>query len=38
MKLELKDRYFEIIDEIQAELQDVMKMLMKNDLNQCFQS
>jgi hypothetical protein len=30
IKLKLKGRYFESIEEMQAELQDVMKMLSQN--------
>jgi hypothetical protein len=38
MKVKLKGRHFESIEEIQAESQDVMKMLMQNDFQQCFRS
>jgi hypothetical protein len=38
MKLKLKGRCFESIEEIQAELQDVMKMLTQNDFQQCCRS
>jgi hypothetical protein len=38
MKLKLKGRRFENIEYIQAELQDMMKMLMQNDFQRCFQS
>jgi hypothetical protein len=34
--LKLKGRSFESIEEVQAELQDVMKMLMQSDFQQCF--
>jgi hypothetical protein len=36
MKLKLKGLGFESIEEIQAESQDVMKMLTKNDFQRCF--
>jgi hypothetical protein len=36
MKLKLKGRRFESIEEIQFESQDVMKMLTQNDFQQCF--
>jgi hypothetical protein len=35
MKLKLKGRRFESIEEIQAESQDVLKMLMQIDFHQC---
>jgi hypothetical protein len=35
MKLKLKGRHFESTEEIQAESQDVLKMLMQNDFQQC---
>jgi hypothetical protein len=38
MKLKLRGKRFESTEEIQAESQDVMKMLMQNDFQQCFQS
>jgi hypothetical protein len=38
MKLKLKGRHFENIEEIRAELQDGMKMLAQNDLKQWFRS
>jgi hypothetical protein len=38
MKLKLQGRRFESIEEIQAESQDVMKMLTQNDFQQCFRS
>jgi hypothetical protein len=38
MKLKLKGRRFGSIEEMQAELQDVMKMLTQNDFQQCFRS
>jgi hypothetical protein len=36
-KNEIEAQRFESIEEIQAELQDVIKMLMQNDFQQCFQ-
>jgi hypothetical protein len=36
--LKLKGRRFESIEKIQAESQNVMKMLTQNDWQQCFQS
>jgi transposase len=38
IKLKLNRRRFESIEDIQAESQDVMKMLTQNDFQQCFQS
>jgi D-ribose pyranose/furanose isomerase RbsD len=38
MKLKLKGRRSESTEEIQAESQDVMKMLTQNDFQQCFRS
>jgi hypothetical protein len=38
MKLKFKRVRFESTEQIQAESQDVMKMLTQNDLQQCFQS
>jgi hypothetical protein len=36
MKLKLKERRFEDVEEIQAESQDVIKMMTQNDFPQCF--
>jgi hypothetical protein len=36
--LKLKGRRFESIEYIQAESQDVMKMLTQNDFQECFRS
>jgi hypothetical protein len=36
--LKLKGRYFDSIEAIQAESQDVMKKLTQNDFQQCFRS
>jgi hypothetical protein len=36
MKLKLKGRRFESIQEIQTESQDVMKILAQNGFQQCF--
>jgi hypothetical protein len=36
MKLKLKGQCFESTEEIQAESQDVKKMLMQKDFQQCF--
>jgi hypothetical protein len=38
MKLKVTKRRFESIEEIWAESQDVMKMLMQSDFQQCLQS
>jgi hypothetical protein len=38
MKLKLKGRRFDIIEEIQTESQDVLNTLMRNDFQQCFRS
>jgi hypothetical protein len=38
MKLKLKGRRFVSIEEIQAESQDMMKMMTQNDFQQCFRS
>jgi hypothetical protein len=38
MKLKLKGRRFDSIEEIQTESQDVMKTLTRNDFQQCFRS
>jgi hypothetical protein len=38
MKLKLKGRRFDSIEEIQTESQDVMKKLTRNDFQQCFRS
>jgi transposase len=38
MKLKLKGRRFDSIEEIQTESQDVMKTLTQNDFQQCFRS
>jgi hypothetical protein len=38
MKLKLKGRRFKSIKEIQAESQDMMKMLTQNDFRRCFRS
>jgi hypothetical protein len=36
MKLKLKEQRFDSNDEIQTESQDVMKILTRNDFQQCF--
>jgi hypothetical protein len=36
MKLKLKRRHFESTEDTQAKLQDVLKMLMQNNFQQCF--
>jgi hypothetical protein len=36
MKLKLKGRHFDSLEEIQTERQDVMKTLTRNDFQQCF--
>jgi len=38
MKLKLKEQRFDSIEGIQTESQDVMKMLTRNDFQQCFRS
>jgi hypothetical protein len=38
MKLKLKGWHFDSSEEIQTELQDMMKSLTQNDFQQCFQS
>jgi hypothetical protein len=38
MKFKLRGRCFEKIEAIQAESQEVMKMLTQNDFQQCFRS
>jgi hypothetical protein len=38
MKLKLKGRRFDSIEEIQIESHDVMKTLIRNDFQQCFRS
>jgi hypothetical protein len=38
MKFKLKGLCFESFEELQAELQDMMKMLMQSDFQQCFRS
>jgi hypothetical protein len=38
MKLKLKGRRFDSLEEIQTESQDVMKTLTPNDFQQCFRS
>jgi hypothetical protein len=38
MKLKVKGSRFESTEEIQAESQDVMKLLTENDFQQCFLS
>jgi hypothetical protein len=38
MKLKLKGRCFDSTEEIQTESRDVIKMLTRNDFQQCFRS
>jgi hypothetical protein len=38
MKLKLKGRRFDSIEEIQTESQDVLNTLTQNDFQQCFRS
>jgi len=38
MKLKLKEQHFDSIEGIQTKSQDVMKMLTRNDFQQCFRS
>jgi hypothetical protein len=38
MELKLKERRFESSEEVQAESQDAMKMMTRNDFRHCFRS
>jgi hypothetical protein len=38
MKLKLKGRRFDSIEEIQTESQDILNTLTRNDFQQCFRS